>query len=347
MERVTTWLVVGFLGAGKTTLLRSWLPQRPAHARWSVLVNEFGEVGLDGLLLGDEAGVEVREVAGGCVCCTGQVALMTGLAALLRRGRPDVLWLEPTGLVDTGGLVDLLRGPMLAQTLDVQGVVAAVDVGAYFDDRYRRHPLWQAQIEAADVVVLTRCDRHEETQIATVEAWLRSLYPPRDVVRSGLLAPARLPAGVSTEQTSASAAPRCTELTAGGPMTPLVSLPTRVMQRRASATTHGMTGCGWVFPAEWSFDAEALEALLMQLPDPTPGLPAGCLRIKGAFHTNAGWASVQVDPHEIRWERTAWRRDSRLELLVPGSPAPDWLLVQAALLATRRLDPDASSGASG
>ena len=111
IQAVPTTIVTGFLGVGKTTAILDLLARRPAGARWAVLVNEFGQVGLDGAILPSEGGVVVREIAGGCVCCTAGPQLGVAINRLLREHRPDRLILEPTGLASPASILDLLRGP--------------------------------------------------------------------------------------------------------------------------------------------------------------------------------------------------------------------------------------------
>ena len=76
--RIVVNLVTGFLGTGKTTTIRHLLHTHPDNERWAVLVNEFGEVGVDGALL-DDTGVAVQEVAGGCLCCVAAPAFTTAI----------------------------------------------------------------------------------------------------------------------------------------------------------------------------------------------------------------------------------------------------------------------------
>ena len=82
---VPTNLISGFLGVGKTTAIRHLLANKPANERWAVLVNEFGEIGIDGATLASDDGVDIREVAGGCVCCTSGPMLRVALTRLLRQ----------------------------------------------------------------------------------------------------------------------------------------------------------------------------------------------------------------------------------------------------------------------
>ena len=94
---IRTNLITGFLGVGKTTAVRHLLAHRPEGERWAVLVNEFGEIGVDGALL-DDTGVAVTEVPGGCVCCVSSQAFTVGLNRLIREQRPERILIEPTGL---------------------------------------------------------------------------------------------------------------------------------------------------------------------------------------------------------------------------------------------------------
>ena len=81
-------LVTGFLGAGKTSTILSLLAGKPAGETWAVIVNEFGEIGIDGAVLGDRDGLVMREIAGGCLCCVTGPQLTVTVARLIREVRP-------------------------------------------------------------------------------------------------------------------------------------------------------------------------------------------------------------------------------------------------------------------
>ena len=106
-------IISGPLGVGKTTTINQLLAQRPSNERWAVLVNEYGLVGLDAALLEsspDNArrpSVEIREVAGGCICCSAGFMFDMSLVLLLQR-RPDRLLIEPTGLAALSGILNTL-----------------------------------------------------------------------------------------------------------------------------------------------------------------------------------------------------------------------------------------------
>lgn len=100
IQAVPTNIITGFLGVGKTSAILHLLKSKPAAERWAILVNEFGEIGIDGALIQgqstEESGVFIREVAGGCMCCTAGVPMQVALSQLLAKSRPDRLLIEAT-----------------------------------------------------------------------------------------------------------------------------------------------------------------------------------------------------------------------------------------------------------
>ena len=99
---VPTMIITGFLGSGKTSTILSLLKSKPSCDRWASLVNEFGQIGIDGSLLNSydskEKSIFVREIPGGCMCCTSNLPMQIALNQLLMMSKPDRLLIEPTGL---------------------------------------------------------------------------------------------------------------------------------------------------------------------------------------------------------------------------------------------------------
>lgn len=112
-----TNLITGFLGSGKTTSILHLLAHKPADEKWAVLVNEFGEVGIDGALLA-ESGALLKEIPGGCMCCVNGLPMQVGLNALLRQGKPDRLLIEPTGLGHPKQILDMLTAAIYEPWID-------------------------------------------------------------------------------------------------------------------------------------------------------------------------------------------------------------------------------------
>ncbi len=93
-KTVPTHIISGFLGAGKTTLLQHLLSQKPKDEVWAVLMNEFGQIGVDQQLLPQDEGYAVKELLGGCLCCSSQLPMHIALARLLSEQKPDRLFIE-------------------------------------------------------------------------------------------------------------------------------------------------------------------------------------------------------------------------------------------------------------
>ena len=180
-QKIPTSLITGFLGAGKTTAILNWLKQCPDNERWAVLVNEFGEVGLDGAILAADSddNIAIKEVAGGCICCTAGVALQVGLTELIRRVRPDRLLIEATGAGHPAGVIDTLRNEWLHEVLRLNATICLIDPEQFITNQDHPSKLYQDQLNLADIVVLNKCDRATPDMIQQTRHYVEQLYPPK------------------------------------------------------------------------------------------------------------------------------------------------------------------------
>lgn len=180
-EPVAVSVITGFLGAGKTTLLNRLLAD-PALRNTAVIVNEFGDVAIDHLLV-EQATEGLVELSGGCLCCTVRGDLVDTLADLLDRvqtGRADPLErivIETTGLADPVPVLQSLMGhPVLAHLLRLDGVLTVVDAvnGAATLDA---HAESVRQVAVADRLVLSKCDLADPADAEALRERLRALNP--------------------------------------------------------------------------------------------------------------------------------------------------------------------------
>ena len=169
-------VVTGFLGAGKTSLVNRIVAARAGHERIGVVVNEAGEIGLDGELLGD-ATDDVVEIADGCVCCTSKGELLDAITRLHRAaGRLDRIIVETSGLADPGPVVDALAS--ITHVLRLDTMVAVIDAVHALDQLDRlRSPEALAQVQIATHVVLSKVDLADGDAIEAVTARVQSLNP--------------------------------------------------------------------------------------------------------------------------------------------------------------------------
>ena len=150
-----TNLITGFLGSGKTTTIRHLLAHKPDQERWAVLVNEFGEIGIDGALLAD-SGAVLKEIPGGCMCCVNGLPMQVGLNMLLQQAKPDRLLIEPTGLGHPKQILSLLTQESYVGWIDLQATLCLLDARQLSQPRYRDNENFRDQLAAADVILASK-----------------------------------------------------------------------------------------------------------------------------------------------------------------------------------------------
>jgi G3E family GTPase len=182
MTKTKTTILTGFLGAGKTTLLNRILSQS-GNERIAVIVNEYGEVGIDGQLVVDTQD-EVVELNNGCICCTVRDDLITAIQGLLRSGRPiDRFIIETSGLADPAPVIQsFILDDTLSARLELDAIVTVVDARHVGQQLSQEEAM--EQISFANVLLLNKIDLEDEAHLVTVERDLRRLNPLARIIRT-------------------------------------------------------------------------------------------------------------------------------------------------------------------
>lgn len=316
--KIPVHVLSGFLGVGKTTAVKDLLARRADRERIAVVVNEFGTLGVDGALLSDCASCILREVPGGCVCCTAMADLEASLEEICDIVAPTRFVLEPTGLAKPSELVDLLRGPRWAQRFGVRPVITLLDAQQDVAKEYAESALFRDQIDTGDVLVVNRCDLASEEEILRVEEWARALAPPK-------LRIVRASHGVLPDEIwdleREMPAPAAGLLEANTTHTHL---------QRNSNSLEEYVGRGVAHPPERIFDADRLLRALEELRDGT--ITRGRVaRAKGLFHTTAGWRVHEIAGGRLSTQSTSWRRDSRVDVILKNPEERDFFEWEEAL----------------
>src|SRR6202163_84539 len=175
-DKVPVTVLTGYLGAGKTTLLNRVLTQ--THGRkYAVIVNEFGEIGIDNdLVVG--ADEEVFEMNNGCICCTVRGDLVRIIDGLMRRkGKFDAIIVETTGLADPAPVAQtFFMDENVGSKTKLDAVVTVADA-KWLKDRLKDAPEAKNQIAFADVILINKTDLVSEAELREVEGRIRAINP--------------------------------------------------------------------------------------------------------------------------------------------------------------------------
>ena len=320
-QRTPINLITGYLGSGKTSMILKLLKSRPEGEKWAILVNEFGHVGIDQEAFEVEEGVQIKPLAGGCVCCTLASKFTPALMRLLHLEQPDRILVELTGLGHPAGIFDALSAPELARFLDLRATICLMDPRLLESPQYLGSETFQDQINMADVLVLNKVDLAPQNLVDEAKAHGEDLFPPKqkivptsfgeidvnilDLVANGK-ALCRFPAyhEAPVEEVD-------------------VTLPSPTIDQpvKQVGKAYGRISCGWIFHQDLIFSMEVIE-YLKQI-EPTE-------RVKGVIRTDKGWLMLNKVGDESNLYELAYRRSSRLEIIC--SEELDWESIEAGLL---------------
>ncbi|WP_341936735.1 CobW family GTP-binding protein [Marinimicrobium sp. C2-29] len=309
-KSVPTNILTGFLGVGKTTAIQHLLRTKPKDETWAVLVNEFGEVGIDGALLRD-GGARVREVPGGCICCVAGLPMTVALNQLLGRERPDRLLIEPTGLGHPAQIIDTLTGPFYQAVLDLRATVTLIDPRKLADERYTENTNFRDQIAVADVLIANKadlCAPEDWQRFARLEA---DAEPPKarvERVEQGQIDPAWLDYPRLERPLHDRHFHREPRLQAP-PVAQLMALPEGEPMVRRENRGQDYYSSGWVFTPDWEFDFNGLFNWLN-------GVTAE--RVKAVMITDEGIFSFNISEQVVTVNELDETPDSRIELIDPA-----------------------------
>lgn len=327
-QPVKTHIISGFLGAGKTTLLKALLSQKPEHEVWAVLMNEFGQIGIDQQLLPSSSGYEVKELLGGCLCCSSQLPMQIALSRLLAEVKADRLFIEPTGLGHPAQLLEQLTEPHWQMSIAMRSLVTVVDGSRLSDQGWTSQHLYADQLKAAQTVVISHVDLMTEAD----ELALKHLKQEYQVYAQNWLFAVQGQIEMSQLDQAYSGTTRKIQ--------PLLKIQKTLLDHESAQikqlpyhyveTAQGYNVAGWKFPKRWQFHFLDLLDLLCE--------QQNWLRIKAIFNTNQGWQTFNFNPEQFNYVGGEENIDNRIEIIYQSER--DWQNFESQLLACR-MDADA------
>ncbi|WJY28240.1 MULTISPECIES: CobW family GTP-binding protein [Sporosarcina] len=186
---IDVYLYSGFLGSGKTSLLLHSLKQLQAQGRKpAVLMNEFGDVPVDSDSVAQSGDVPLKELLGGCICCTGSENTEAQLQSLLTDYEDiDVILIETTGAAHPVEALDAVHSPLFADRLSVKGIVTVADALHWLHREKlspRMHALFLEQIRHAHLIALNKTDLVSESELASISMEISSLNEDAPIVQT-------------------------------------------------------------------------------------------------------------------------------------------------------------------
>jgi G3E family GTPase len=180
MKKAEVYILSGFLGSGKTTLLKRLLEDEQRSGRkTAVMMNELGKVSIDSDAVADED-VTLKELLGGCICCTIQDKLEAQLQGLIVDEKPEVIYIETTGAAHPVEVLDAILSPLFADKLIIKGILTTVD-GTRWMDRKSLSPQLQQlileQVRHADFVIINKMNELKENEQAKLTFEIQSINP--------------------------------------------------------------------------------------------------------------------------------------------------------------------------
>jgi G3E family GTPase len=298
ISNIPTNIIMGFLGVGKTTAILDLLRQKPENENWAVLVNEFGKVGIDGAIY-KAAGVTVKEIAGGCLCCAVGLPFQVSVNRLVKLTRPDRLLIEPTGLGHPKKVLDMLADGAFKSVLDLRAGICLVDPEKLKDSHYLTHENFIDQIALSDVLVANKIDLADCEAIKLFHRQSVNSSPPKALTAQtvqGRLDVSWLDIARNPErQASFPNAHQITKI-----------YPSDSANASLSNQADGYQSFGHIFPLSSCFDYERLTGLLSQL---------NAERIKGILFTNKGWFIINGVVGVIEYVLSPPSDNSRIEII--------------------------------
>ena len=309
-SNIPTNIISGFLGSGKTTAIQYLLTQKPIEENWAVIVNEFGKVGIDGVLLKKDA-VTIQEIPGGCLCCVGSQALSVGLNKIIRTLKPQRIIIEPTGLGHPLKLAKTLTGEFYESVLDLKAIINLVDARHLNDSRYTENENFIDQSNLADILVASKLDTYSDEDKQNFYQYVSSFTPKKFNVY--MVEAGRLPLEVLDM-------PRGQNRRVSFPYShassdhSLCHTPEMTEQQKnwlvIEGNANGYYSVGWKISHSVKFDQEEIVIYLKALFE-----DKATERVKGVLQMNSGWMTVNFTRNEQQIKHCEASEYSILEII--------------------------------
>ena len=316
-------VITGSFGAGKTTAIRWLMSHKPENELWFVILNEFTDAGIDTLNVAQSArgAFEVRLIAGGCLCCVGELEFAEQLRDILRNFKPARLLIEPSGAGHAADIVDTLGVYQTQNVLELDSIICLVDALDAVRILGTRAANEWSQIQSADALLLSKPDLAGDLERAAFDEIVAAQYPAKQYI--GTCRNGELPQGSLLKFERAARFSLLAENEVRAPAQTTIFAIRGLDGSETQVRQLGLSAVQWTLPAELTFSRFIIEPRLSWLLEAYPGWVR---RMKGVFRTGPGpsWL-VQSHGRGLAGEDSAFRRDSRIEIVLSAAATEEFL----------------------
>jgi len=297
-------IITGFLGVGKTTSILNILEKLKDKEYIAVLVNERGEVGLDGAIIGSSGkALPIREVTGGCICCTAGPLLLQALEDILNNVGPDRIIIEPSGIANPGIILDLINTSSCRVKIELGPIITLVDPVSFIETKMWRLPIFRDQVEAADILVANRCDLVDELTLDKFCRKGEELFPPKIKILTTSFG--KFPEEILSSRSKPHRVLRQSSHSIDNPENGNPTDPRHIM----------FHDNGWTWEPATTFSHNSLFEAFDAFRSRALNIEGVVERAKGVFHTDKGWYLMELAFDTFSEREVQYRSDNRCQII--------------------------------
>jgi len=300
-------IVFGFLGSGKTTFIANILKEWGQDEKIVVLVNEFGDVGIDGDLLASQE-AEVVEMPAGCICCTLQVDFRRQILEISETINPQRVVIEPTGVAQITQIMYIIRAELFKDIIEDIHNILITDATNFINFYKRNRHFVESQVGNAHVVLLNKCDKVKNIEALVTKDAISAINPKVTILMTEFGA-----VEWGEYKSALSAAPYLSADFEAEPACPIGEVEEEGLihiHEEEDALGYESFGCTY----ELSFDRQELEKLFQQLLNSTL-LGEDIVRAKGIFKVDNQWVVGQLASGEVSWQEIKSAQQSKISII--------------------------------
>lgn len=288
-------IVNGFLGSGKTTLIKNLVGQLAPREKLAVLVNEFGEIGIDGILF-QEPGLDVVELANGCICCTLNTDMKAQIGMIATRYKPDRLIIEPSGVATIHGVMKVLESLSLEKYIDSIKVILVVDASGFTELFEASRLFVLSQLKKAQVIFINKCDRVTPQKAEDIQKTISAINSKAFIITGSF-------GNLKISMMGDLVIPNTRAGDEGGEH--------HHPHHHADALNENIESFSVELPG--IFRLNELKSVICKIKE---GYYGDIVRFKGVFHCQGGWVRLDYVSKEIREEKFSGKLSSSIAVLI-------------------------------